>query len=63
LRCIHFGKVPALRNGDLTIFETAAIMRYVDEAFDGPQLQPPDPESRVQIEQWLSLINDNFTTL
>lgn len=55
-----FGKVPALRNGDLKIFETVAIMRYVDEAFDGPQLQPPEPEARAQMEQWLSLINDNF---
>ena len=30
-----FGKVPALKHGDFEIYETAAITRYVDEAFRG----------------------------
>ena len=34
---IHpFMKVPALRHGDFTLYETGAINRYVDEAFPGP---------------------------
>ena len=55
-----FGKVPAFRDGDFTLFETVAIMRYVDEAFDGPPLQPIEPNACAQMEQWLSVINDNF---
>lgn len=60
-KALHpFGKVPAFRDGDFALFETVAIMRYVDEAFDGPSLQPSDARARARMEQWLSVINDNF---
>jgi glutathione S-transferase len=32
-----FGRVPTLVNGDFVLFETSAITRYVDEAFQGPR--------------------------
>ena len=35
-----FSKLPAFRHGEFTLFKTIAIMRYVDEAFKGPPLQP-----------------------
>lgn len=54
------GKIPAFRHGELTLFETAAIVRYVDEVFDGPPLQPPDPASRALMEQWISAYNDSM---
>ncbi len=60
-KALHpFGKIPAFRDGDFTLFETVAIMRYVDEAFVGPKLQPSEPHACAQMEQWLSVINDNF---
>ncbi len=37
-----FGKVPVLQHDEFMLHETAAITRYVDEAFDGPPLQPED---------------------
>jgi len=43
-----FGKVPAFRHGEFTLFETTAIMRYVDEAFEGPALQPETPAERLR---------------
>ena len=52
-----FGKVPALKHGDFEIYETAAITRYVDEAFPGPALQPKDVKDRARMEQWISVIN------
>jgi glutathione S-transferase len=52
-----FGKIPALRDGDLELFETSAIVRYVDEAFDGPPLLPWMLRDRVRCEQWVSAIN------
>jgi glutathione S-transferase len=52
-----FGKVPAMRHGDFTLFETSAIMRYVDDAFDGPRLTPGDVRRRARMEQWISTIN------
>ena len=57
---IHpFGKIPAFEHGDLRLFETGAITRYVDEAFDGPPLQPDDPARRARLNQILSIL-DNY---
>ncbi len=47
-------KMPALTHGDVAIFETSAICRYIDEAFEGPALVPADPVGRAQVEQWIS---------
>ena len=39
---IHpFGKIPAMRHGDLSLYETKAICSYIDLAFGGPPLIPP----------------------
>ncbi len=53
-----FGKMPIMRHGDLVLFETAAICRYIDEAFDGPPLQPDGLIDRVRMDQWISAAND-----
>lgn len=53
-----FGKVPALRHGDFTLYESPAICRYVDEAFDGPALQPGDAGSRAVMMQWIGVCRD-----
>lgn len=57
-----FGKIPAIRHGDFLLYETSAICRYVDEAFDGPPLQPADARARAQMEQWISSANANYDT-
>jgi glutathione S-transferase len=49
-----FGRIPALKNGSTTLFETSAILRYVDEAFPGPKLMPETPAQRAAVEQWIS---------
>lgn len=55
---IHpWGRIPVLRNAELTLFETSAILRYVDEAFPGPALMPADPAERARVEQWVSALN------
>jgi glutathione S-transferase len=55
---IHpFGKMPAMQHGDFTLYETSAILRYIDEAFDGPRLTPADLRRRARMEQWMSSIN------
>lgn len=56
-RQIHpFGKIPAMRHGSLLLYETMAITKYVDAAFDGPPLQPSDLASRAVMNQWISSI-------
>lgn len=52
-----FGKIPALKHGDATLYETVAILRYIDEAFDGPPLQPDDPLGRARMTQILSILD------
>ncbi|WP_221932782.1 glutathione S-transferase family protein [Ferrovibrio terrae] len=50
-----FGKVPAFEHDGFALFETAAILRYVDEAFSGPALQPVDTRSRARMTQAMSV--------
>lgn len=50
------GMIPVMRHGDRTLFESRAITRYIDEAFDGPPLMPRDPWAAAQAEQWLAYV-------
>ncbi len=55
-RKLHpFGRIPALRHGDFVLYETAAINRYVDEAFAGPPLQPSRTQDRARMTQIISM--------
>ena len=55
-----FAKVPAFEHDGLKLYETPAIERYVDEAFDGPALQPATPAQRARMTQIISII-DSYT--
>ncbi len=58
LRDLHpFGKMPVLRHGDFTVFESKAIATYLDRRFPGPPLIPADPRLAALTEQWVSLVN------
>ena len=51
-RAIHpAGKVPAIQNGELTLFESEAIIRYLAEKAESP-LFPADVETRALVNQW-----------
>ncbi len=52
-----FGRVPAMQHGDLHLYESSAIARYVDEVFPGPSLVPSTPLERATMERWISTIN------
>ncbi len=53
---IHpFSKVPAFYHDDFHLYETEAITRYVDEAFDGPSLQPKDAAGRARMTKWINV--------
>ena len=57
-RALHpFGRMPAMTHGDVTLYETLAIASYVDEAFDGPALQPGTPAGRALMLQWISAVS------
>jgi glutathione S-transferase len=53
-----FGRIPALRDGEIALFETSAIVRYLDEGFGtAATLLPATPLARAQCEQWVSAAN------
>lgn len=52
-----FGKMPAMKHGERTFYETSAICRYIDQAFEGPSLVPSDPVEAAIMEQWISVVN------
>lgn len=59
-RHLHpFGKIPAFRHGGFTLYETDAIVRYVDDAFDGPPLTPAGAEARARMTQIMRVM-DNY---
>ena len=56
LKLHPYGKVPAMRHGDFTLFESRAIIAYADRMFEGPRLVPDDPKTAARAEQWASAI-------
>ena len=52
-----FGQVPAFEHDGFRLYETRAITRYVDEAFEGPALQPDSPQGRARMEQAISVLD------
>ncbi len=61
VNAIHpYGKIPVLQCGEVKLFETSAIIRYVDEAFAGPRLMPEAPADRARAEQWVSSMHCYF---
>ena len=55
-----FGQMPSLTDGDFTLFESRAMMRYIDENHPGQSLTPKDPKSRALMEQWLYVESEDF---
>jgi glutathione S-transferase len=52
-----FGRVPVIDHGDYRLYETQAILRYLDAAFPDPSLQPSEPRAIGRINQIVG-IND-----
>jgi len=55
-----FNRVPILRHGDFTLYETSAIVTYLDETFPRLPLQPRDIQGRARMDQWISVVNSYF---
>jgi glutathione S-transferase len=52
-----YGRIPVFSDGETSLFETSAIVRYLDETFDGTPILGPNARLRAQVEQWVSMIN------
>ena len=52
-----YGRMPVMRHRDFVLFETSAILRYLEDHFGGRRLIPRDSEQAAIAEQWTSAIN------
>jgi len=55
-----FGQVPAIDDDGFALYESRAIVRYINEKAGGA-LVPEDPKARARMEQWISIESANFT--
>jgi glutathione S-transferase len=55
-----FHKIPAITHGDLVLYETPAIVRYLDRTFPGPGLWPEDSIGVARCDQWVSAVCDSL---
>lgn len=51
-----FGRIPAFEHDGFTIYETQAIIRYIDEVFATPPLTPGNPRARARMNQVIGII-------
>jgi glutathione S-transferase len=57
-RQLHpFGRIPVIEHGDFTLYETQAILRYIDATVPEPTLQPTAPKAIGRMNQIIG-IND-----
>lgn len=52
-----FGRVPTLVQDDFVLYETGAIIRYLDRAFPGPALQPAAPRGLARMDQIIGVVD------
>jgi glutathione S-transferase len=55
-----FGRVPAFDHDGFAIYETQAILRYLDDVFPTPSLTPGNPEGRARMNQVIGIIECYF---
>lgn len=55
-----FGKLPVVDHGGFVVYETAAILQYLDEVLPGPALWPNEPAARARARQWERVLQSYF---
>ena len=52
-----FGRVPAIEHDGFELYETQAILRYIDQVFPGPALTPADPRAAARMNQAMGIVD------
>ncbi|MDB5411425.1 MAG: putative glutathione S-transferase [Rhodospirillales bacterium] len=55
-----FGRIPAFEHDGFALYETQAIIRYVDAVFPGDSLQPRDPRQAARMNQLIGIVDWYF---
>lgn len=50
-----FGKMPVLEHAGMTLYETQAILRYLDRILNGDSLTPVDPREAARMDQLMGI--------
>ena len=53
-------RVPTLLDGDLSVWESHAILRYLAAIYGAPEFWPEDAAARSQIDRWLDWSQSQF---
>ncbi|BAZ31071.1 glutathione S-transferase domain-containing protein [Cylindrospermum sp. NIES-4074] len=53
----RYGKVPAIKHGDVEIYESAIVNEYLEEVFPEPALLPHDPAAKAVARIWIDYAN------
>ncbi len=56
-----FGVVPVVEDGDFVLYESRAIIRYLDATLEGASLSPKDAKARAHMDQWISVEQSYFS--
>lgn len=60
LKINPLGVIPAAVHDGVNLYESTAIMEYVDAAFEGPPLRPADPVERWRMRWWCKWADEYF---
>jgi len=52
-----FGRMPVLDHGAFTVYETQAILRYLDRVLPSPVLTPADPRAAARMDQVMNIVD------
>jgi len=50
-----YGRVPVIQDGDFVLYESAAILNYLEAMFPQPPLVPADPRERALVDMHMKL--------
>lgn len=56
-----YGRIPTLVDGELVLYESAAILQYLEDRHPEPALVPPDPAGRALAAMHVKLCDLEFT--
>jgi glutathione S-transferase len=52
-----FGRIPVIEHDGFWLYESAAIVRYIDQAFPGPSLTPAAPKAQARMNQVMGIVD------
>jgi glutathione S-transferase len=55
-----FGRIPMFEHGDFRLYETQAIVRYIDRVFAEPRLTPAEPRAEARMNQVIGVVEWYF---